>query len=164
MQNQAQEPIKYTTLEDHTQRRALSSESSNYEGSSSGSEGRRLSKRSRGSGSGSRSECENELVARCDLADPTNETGVFGAIFFRQCAGKELFVGAYVGGLTEGSHGFHVHTDGITGGACSSAGGHYNPTGVTHSSWDADSRHDGDLQSLVSKDPRDFTLLEYYDP
>ena len=98
------------------------------------------------------------------MADPTNVTGVFGAIFFRQCKRKELFVGAYVGGLTEGSHGFHVHTDGITGGVCSSAGGHYNPTGVTHSSWDANSRHDGDLQSLVSTDQNSFTLLEYYDP
>ena len=98
------------------------------------------------------------------MADPTNETGVFGAIFFRQCKNKELFVGAYVGGLTEGSHGFHVHTNAITGGACSSAGGHYNPTGVNHSSWDEASRHDGDLQSLVSTDQNGFTLLEYFDP
>ena len=33
--------------------------------------------------------------------------------------------------LKSGTHGFHVHTTGSTGGFCSDAGGHFNPTSVS---------------------------------
>jgi len=47
-----------------------------------------------------------------------------------------------VEGVAPGFHGFHVHTVGACAAPFTSAGGHYNPGGTTHSN------HAGDLPSL----------------
>jgi Cu-Zn family superoxide dismutase len=47
-------------------------------------------------------------------------------------------------GATPGFHGFHVHTVGACAAPFTSAGGHYNPGGTTHSN------HAGDLPSLYA--------------
>lgn len=89
---------------------------------------------------------------------------ISGSILFEQFENGQLWVGAYVSRLSEGSHGMHVHTNPITGGECSSAGEVWNPTEMDHGSWDGDVRKAGSLQSLVSKSEYEETTLEYMDP
>ena len=57
-----------------------------------------------------------------------------------------------VTGLTQGSHGFHVHEFGDISGGCKTAGGHFNPDETDHGAHDDphDERHVGDLRSLVA--------------
>jgi superoxide dismutase, Cu-Zn family len=57
--------------------------------------------------------------------------------------GGEVVVRAMVEGLTPGFHGFHVHSVGECVPPFTSAGGHYNPTGVGHG------EHAGDMPSLL---------------
>jgi Cu-Zn family superoxide dismutase len=57
--------------------------------------------------------------------------------------GGEVVVRAVVEGLTPGFHGFHVHSVGECVPPFTSAGGHYNPTGVGHG------EHAGDMPSLL---------------
>ena len=62
--------------------------------------------------------------------------------------------------------GFHVHTNPIDlekEDKCTDAGGHFNPTGVTHSVWNGGSRHTGDLKMLRVK-PNGTGRLAYRDP
>ena len=66
--------------------------------------------------------------------------------------------------LPEGLHGFHVHTFGTLDTGCGGAGGHYNPTGVDHASWDVTPRHVGDLQQLLVEAGTDTATLSYNDP
>lgn len=54
-----------------------------------------------------------------------------------------------VSGDERGEHGFHIHETGdCTAPDFSSAGGHYNPTGVDHGLLDPDGPHAGDLPNL----------------
>jgi len=56
---------------------------------------------------------------------------------------------AAVMGDERGEHGFHIHEVGsCTPPDFSSAGGHYNPTGVDHGLLDPDGPHAGDLPNL----------------
>ena len=107
--------------------------------------------------------------AVCHVIDPSNVYGTTGDITFAQtqttttwtkdggecplwkCQGETtettgLTIDASVQGLTEGKHGFHVHTFGAVNDTCGDAKGHFNPTGVNHAAWDAPSRHDGCLR------------------
>lgn len=53
-------------------------------------------------------------------------------------------------GISEGAHGFHLHTTGqCTRPDFTSAGGHLNPLGRKHGSLDPDGKHLGDLPNLV---------------
>lgn len=51
-------------------------------------------------------------------------------------------------GITPGLHGFHIHEKGDLSGGCKSAGGHYNPFGMTHGSRESEERHVGDLGNI----------------
>lgn len=56
---------------------------------------------------------------------------------------------AAVSGEERGQHGFHIHETGdCTAPDFSSAGGHFNPTGVGHGLLDTDGAHAGDLPNL----------------
>ena len=64
-------------------------------------------------------------------------------------AGGELRISGAFAGLSEGQHGFHLHTTG----SCeapdfTSAGGHLNPTGAEHGSANPQGSHLGDLPNL----------------
>jgi Cu-Zn family superoxide dismutase len=66
-----------------------------------------------------------------------------GVVTFSDAAGTVL-VRAVVHDLTPGFHGFHVHAVGsCLAPAFTSAGGHYNPTSITHAN------HAGDMPSLL---------------
>ena len=53
-------------------------------------------------------------------------------------------------GLPHGTHGAHVHTIGLcTGPDFTSAGGHWNPTGMKHGAMNPQGPHEGDLPNLI---------------
>ena len=108
--------------------------------------------------------------ATCTITDPSGTYGTTGTVEFLQnktttswvnkygdgacwlgsyCPTSseigETHVSAEVENLTEGLHGFHVHSFGTLDTGCGGAGGHFNPTGVNHAAYDAPVRHVGDL-------------------
>jgi Cu-Zn family superoxide dismutase len=60
--------------------------------------------------------------------------------------GGKVIVRGEVSGFTPGFHGFHVHAVGQCVPPFTTAGGHYNPAGVSHGS------HAGDMPSLLVLD------------
>ncbi|QNA83430.1 superoxide dismutase family protein [Sphingomonas sp. So64.6b] len=53
-------------------------------------------------------------------------------------------------GMPAGTHGAHVHTTGLCEGPeFTSAGGHWNPTGMKHGSMNPQGPHEGDLPNLI---------------
>lgn len=68
--------------------------------------------------------------------------------FIRQSDGR-VRVYASVTGLTPGKHGFHIHEKGdCSAPDASSAGGHFNPTGMPHGGPHDTQRHVGDFGNL----------------
>lgn len=56
-----------------------------------------------------------------------------------------------LGGLTPGSHGFHIHQTGDCSAAdAASAGGHFNPTGSAHGRAGTTAHHAGDIDNIVA--------------
>ena len=93
---------------------------------------------------------------------PTQGNNVSGTVTFTKVEGG-IKVTADLQGLTKGKHGFHIHefgdcssTDG------SSAGGHFNPEGMTHGAPMDMSRHAGDMGNLEADDSGK-AHLEYVD-
>lgn len=82
---------------------------------------------------------------------PTKGNQVSGTVQFTQ-KGDLVLVEARVSGLKPNSmHGFHIHEKGdCSAPDASSAGGHFNPAGMSHGSPTSAQRHGGDLGNLVS--------------
>jgi len=56
-----------------------------------------------------------------------------------------------LGGLTPGSHGFHIHQTGDCSAAdAASAGGHFNPTGSGHGRAGTAAHHAGDIDNIIA--------------
>jgi len=56
-----------------------------------------------------------------------------------------------LGGLSPGSHGFHIHEAGDCSAAdAASAGGHFNPTGSAHGRAGTAAHHAGDIDNIVA--------------
>lgn len=101
-----------------------------------------------------------EAVARLQ---PTEGNSVTGEVHFKQ-TDSGVQVTARVTGLTPGLHGFHVHEKGDCSAADgSSAGGHFNPTGVDHGAPTADVHHVGDLGNLDAGEDGVANYDETYD-
>ena len=80
--------------------------------------------------------------------NPTDGTGVRGRVTFVSEIGGVRVI-ADVTGLAPGAHGFHIHEKGdCSAPDASSAGAHYNPSGVTHGGPDDQMHHVGDLGNL----------------
>jgi superoxide dismutase, Cu-Zn family len=99
----------------------------------------------------------NAVTAVAEL-QPLGENGATGRVTFTQTE-HGVRVVAEVGGLSEGTHGFHLHR----WGDCSSpdgksAGGHYNPMGVDHAGPDAPEAHAGDLGNIEADADGNATL------
>jgi Cu-Zn family superoxide dismutase len=82
---------------------------------------------------------------------PTKGHQVTGTVQFRQ-RGDAVLIEAKVNGLNpNGTHGFHIHEKGdCSASDASSAGGHFNPTGMPHGGPGAEKRHGGDLGNLMA--------------
>lgn len=84
----------------------------------------------------------NGRVAWADMKDV--QGAVVGSVRFTEMNGSVLVRAQIEKGLTPGFHGFHVHTAGkCDAPGFTTAGGHLNTSGATHS------RHDGDMPSLL---------------
>ncbi|KAJ5472708.1 hypothetical protein N7530_006709, partial [Penicillium desertorum] len=76
-------------------------------------------------------------------------------------SGDELKVEGQLSGVPLGRHGIHVHENGATGNECLDAGGHYNPTGVSHGAPDDQERHIGDWGNFnADQDPYHLEIVD----
>lgn len=84
------------------------------------------------------------------LIRPTQNNQAAGIVRFKQ-TNKGLKIKAEITGLTPGEHGFHVHEFGnCQSSDGSSAGGHFNPTGMPHAGPCEKRRHIGDLGNIYA--------------
>jgi Cu-Zn family superoxide dismutase len=73
---------------------------------------------------------------------------VSGTVHFRRKP-DGVHVQGTLSGLPEGAHGFHVHEFGdCSAPDFTSAGSHFNPTGMPHGARTDDKRHEGDLGNI----------------
>jgi Cu-Zn family superoxide dismutase len=85
-----------------------------------------------------------------------------GVVTFTQEQGGVRVV-AKLTGVPKGVHGFHIHEFGDCSSADgTSAGGHFNPTGMSHAGPTAEKRHVGDLGN-VTADEQGNVALDYVD-
>lgn len=89
-------------------------------------------------------------VAQVMLA-PTAGNSVGGSLTFTT-VGNDVHVQGQINGLAPGStHGFHIHEKGDCSAADgSSAGGHFNPHGMTHGDPDGTAHHAGDIHNQAA--------------
>lgn len=88
----------------------------------------------------------------------TQGNTVSGTVTFRQESGGVTLT-ARVSGLTPGAHGFHIHDKGdCSAPDATSAGGHFNPTGMPHGYPDHTNHHAGDMPQLVADTAGNATL------
>jgi Cu-Zn family superoxide dismutase len=68
--------------------------------------------------------------------------------------GNGVHLTGEVGGLQPGTfHGFHIHENGdCSAPDASSAGGHFNPTGMPHGRQDTPSHHAGDMDNIIANE------------
>lgn len=94
---------------------------------------------------------------------PAKDKNVKGVITFTQTE-KGVKVVAHLEGLAPGRHGFHVHEFGdCSAPDFTSAGGHFNPTQMSHGAPTDEARHSGDLGNIVA-DEKGMATLEWVDP
>ncbi len=83
------------------------------------------------------------------LIGSSNDSGVTGMAVFTQ-NGDQITLTAEIQGASPGLHAIHIHANGD----CSapdgtSAGGHWNPTGVAHGKWGEGEFHLGDIGNIT---------------
>jgi Cu-Zn family superoxide dismutase len=81
---------------------------------------------------------------------PTKGNSVSGVVTFTK-TGAGVKVVAHIEGLTPGVHAFHIHEFGdCSSPDATSAGAHFNPTGMPHAGPDSEKRHMGDLGNVTA--------------
>jgi Cu-Zn family superoxide dismutase len=105
---------------------------------------------------------EASITKAVAVLSPTAGNTASGVVTFTKEAGGVRVV-ANITGVPAGDHGFHVHEFGD----CSApdgtaAGGHFNPTGMSHAGPTAEQRHVGDLGN-VTADDQGSVALDYVD-
>jgi len=105
---------------------------------------------------------KNDVVKAVCVLLPTQGNTVNGTITFASTAGGVLVKGD-IHGLAPGKHGFHIHECGDCSAADgTSAGGHFNPTGMQHGSPMDMTRHEGDMGNIEA-DASGNAHVEYTD-
>lgn len=94
---------------------------------------------------------------------PTQGNQVRGTVTFtRETDGVRVV--ADLAGLKPGEHGFHIHENGdCSAPDASSAGGHFNPTGMPHGGPDSPQHHLGDMGNLTADDSGNAKLDRVFD-
>ncbi|HEY6773094.1 MAG TPA: superoxide dismutase family protein [Oxalicibacterium sp.] len=81
---------------------------------------------------------------------PTQGNTAAGTVTFVK-QGDQLLMDARLTGLPPGPHGFHIHEKGdCSAPDGSSAGGHFNPSGMKHGSPAQAQHHGGDLGNIIA--------------
>ncbi|MGA2624132.1 MAG: superoxide dismutase family protein [Bacteroidota bacterium] len=94
---------------------------------------------------------------------PTKGNSVQGVVTFEE-VDKGVRIIANLTGLKPGKHGFHIHEFGdISSDDGSSAGGHFNPAGMSHGMPMSKKRHAGDMGNIEA-DAKSNAHLDYIDP
>jgi len=76
-------------------------------------------------------------------------SAVTGMATFTEVAGGGVKIHVHVENAAPGSHGLHVHEKGdCSSPDATSAGGHFNPTGIPHAAPTADKHHAGDFGNI----------------
>jgi Cu-Zn family superoxide dismutase len=97
------------------------------------------------------------------IITPTKGNSVHGVVTFEE-VDKGIYIIANLTGIAPGKHGFHIHEFGdISSDDGSSAGGHFNPTGMSHSMPMSKKRHAGDMGNIEA-DSNGNAHLDYIDP
>lgn len=92
-------------------------------------------------------------VSAVAILSPTQGNDAEGRVEISAASPEGLALHVRLSGLHPGKHGFHVHTLGdCSAPDASSAGGHFNPTGMPHSGPDSVKHHVGDLGNLEADD------------
>lgn len=82
--------------------------------------------------------------------NPTQGHNVKGTVTFTK-VDSGVRVVADIAGLKPGEHGFHIHENGdCSAPDASSAGGHFNPTGMPHGGPDSEEHHLGDMGNITA--------------
>jgi Cu-Zn family superoxide dismutase len=88
-------------------------------------------------------------VVAMAVLSPASGSSVHGTVYFIRESENKIRVEASVSGLTPGKHGFHIHEKGDCAAPdASSAGGHFNPTGMQHGGPGQHNRHVGDFGNI----------------
>jgi Cu-Zn family superoxide dismutase len=96
------------------------------------------------------------------VLQPTKGNAVHGTVSYEAVA-NGVHVVADISGLTPGKHGFHIHEFGdCSAEDGSSAGGHFNPGGMSHGAPTAETRHAGDMGNIAA-DKDGHAMLDYVD-
>lgn len=105
---------------------------------------------------------ESTITRAVAVLHPTKGNSVAGIVRF-EAVSEGIRVVADLTGLTPGKHGFHIHEYGdCSAEDGSSAGGHFNPEKMPHSSPSSKERHVGDLGNIeADKDGK--AHLDYVD-
>lgn len=82
------------------------------------------------------------------------KTKITGFIYFTQSSNGKVRVSYDVKGLSDGKHGFHVHTYGDLTNNCMSSAGHFSISKHNHGGRKDCNRHIGDLGNIISKNKR----------
>ncbi len=91
------------------------------------------------------------------------DNDVNGIVTFEQTS-DGVKVDAKINGLTSSKHGFHIHQYGdCTSTDGTSAGGHFNPNDMNHSSPEAMERHMGDMGNLQGAGENAVSTISYTD-
>ncbi len=90
---------------------------------------------------------DNTKVASVTIGE-TNASGLTGSVTFSETDGVVTMT-AEISGVAQGNHAIHIHETGDCSAADgTSAGGHWNPTGVDHGVWGTDPFHRGDIGNI----------------
>ena len=109
-----------------------------------------------------RNQEQSSLKRAVAVIIPTKGNTVHGVVKFEE-VNNGVHVIADLAGLAHGKHGFHIHEFGdINSDDGSSAGGHFNPTGMPHSMPMNDKRHAGDMGNIEA-DENGGAHLDYID-
>lgn len=89
---------------------------------------------------------------------PTAGNEVSGMVTFEKTL-DGIKVSGLIQGLSEGEHGFHIHTYGdCSADDATSAGGHFNPKGTDHGAPGDKERHVGDLGNITANADGEATI------
>lgn len=106
---------------------------------------------------------EAAVTSATAVMNPTQGNTASGTVTFTK-EEDGIRVVAHFEGVPPGDHGFHIHEFGdCSAPDASSAGGHFNPTGMQHAGPDSAMRHVGDLGN-ISANSSGVAHKEFVDP